>query len=100
MIEHERPRFWHGMMPKPLEYLTPREAQAALLVGDGLNNAEVGRQLGLTHKSVQILMTTVYEKLECHQKGKSTRIVLVKWIQDQPQWWKDDIRAQIKKGVM
>jgi DNA-binding NarL/FixJ family response regulator len=43
--------------------LTPREHQVALLVGRGLSNKEVARELGLSDGTVKLHMHKILEKL-------------------------------------
>lgn len=44
--------------------LTPREREIVELVGAGLSNDDVARQLGLSEKTVRNRLTTIFEKLQ------------------------------------
>ncbi len=46
-----------------LHGLTPREYQVALLVGRGLSNKEVGRELGVSPGTVKLHVHSIFQKL-------------------------------------
>jgi DNA-binding NarL/FixJ family response regulator len=43
--------------------LSPRERAVALLIGGGLSNKEVARELGLSHGTVKIHVHSIFRKL-------------------------------------
>jgi two-component system nitrate/nitrite response regulator NarL len=55
-----------------LRGLTPREYQVALLVGRGLSNKEVGRELGVSDGTVKLHMHNIFQKL-----GARSRYVII-----------------------
>jgi DNA-binding CsgD family transcriptional regulator len=55
--------------------LTPREREVALLVGDGLDDAEIGRRLGLTLKTVGSYVQRVRLRL-----GLASRRDIAPWV--------------------
>ena len=46
-----------------LHGLTPREYQVALMVGRGLSNKEVGRELGVSDGTVKLHLHSIFQKL-------------------------------------
>ena len=52
--------------------LTAREEQVVALVADGLNNRQVGRELGLSEHTIKKYLLRIFDKL-----GISTRVELV-----------------------
>jgi two-component system nitrate/nitrite response regulator NarL len=59
-----------------LHELTPREYQVALLVGRGLSNKEVGRELGVSDGTVKLHVHNIFQKLgERNRYGLIQRMV-------------------------
>jgi DNA-binding NarL/FixJ family response regulator len=56
------------------ETLTDRELDVLRLLADGQSNARIGRQLGLSHKTVQNYVPRILDKL---QVGDRTQAALV-----------------------
>jgi DNA-binding NarL/FixJ family response regulator len=48
---------------QPCNHLTPREAQVAKLVADGLTNREVAHTIGTTEQVVKNYLRTTFDKL-------------------------------------
>jgi DNA-binding NarL/FixJ family response regulator len=46
-----------------LHELTPRECEVALLVGRGLSNKEVARELGVSDGTVKLHVHNIFQKL-------------------------------------
>ncbi len=46
-----------------LQYLTPRERQIALLVGEGACNKEIASQLNISERTVKAHLTAIFQKL-------------------------------------
>lgn len=59
-----------------VERLTPREKQVMLLAAEGLSNKAVGRQLGISPKTVEIHRSKVMNKLEVPSTAALIRLVL------------------------
>ena len=53
----------HGSNASLLEVLTGRESQIARLVGEGLSNKEVARQLDVSTGTVKVHLHRIYQKL-------------------------------------
>lgn len=47
-----------------LNYLTPREQQIALLVGDGAHNKEIASRLNISERTVKAHLTAIFQKLQ------------------------------------
>jgi len=58
------------------EVLTPREREILLCIADGCSNAEIGRQLFISEKTVRNHITKVFEKLGVQSRAQA--IVLAK----------------------
>lgn len=56
--------------------LTPRERQVMSLVAEGLSNKAIGRQLGISPRTVEIHRGRVMEKMEVSSVGALIRLVL------------------------
>jgi DNA-binding NarL/FixJ family response regulator len=54
--------------------LTPREAQVADLVRTGRTNRQMGRQLGISEKTVEVHVHNIIRKL-----GASSRAEIAAW---------------------
>jgi DNA-binding NarL/FixJ family response regulator len=57
--------------------LTPREYQVALLVGRGLSNKGVARELGLSEGTVKLHVHKIFQKL-----GATNRYALISAVQE------------------
>jgi DNA-binding CsgD family transcriptional regulator len=58
--------------------LSKRELEVARLVAQGLSNAEIGKRLHISPKTVTAHLTHIYDRL-----GFRTRAALVRWLSDQ-----------------
>jgi DNA-binding NarL/FixJ family response regulator len=47
----------------PATILSPRELEVLTLLRSGLNNAEIGRRLGITQRTARFHVSTIFEKL-------------------------------------
>ena len=47
-----------------LGYLTPREQQIALLIGDGAHNKEIAGRLNISERTVKAHLTAIFQKLQ------------------------------------
>ena len=52
-----------GRRYSPAAFLSPREKEVLLLIGDGLQNKEIAARLGISHKTVEFQKTRLYKKL-------------------------------------
>ncbi|MEM6992783.1 MAG: LuxR C-terminal-related transcriptional regulator [Myxococcota bacterium] len=64
--------------PSPL---SPRELEVAQLVAEGLTNADVGRRLHISPRTVTTHLVKIYEKLDLHSRTALTRYVLDRGLQ-------------------
>jgi DNA-binding NarL/FixJ family response regulator len=55
--------------------LTPQELRVALQVADGLSNQEVAARLFLSHKTVEVHLGHIYDKLGVHSRTNLARLV-------------------------
>jgi DNA-binding CsgD family transcriptional regulator len=54
-------------------HITPREAQVARLVCEGLNNNQIGRKMGIKYNTVRAHLGNIFRKVEV--RGKSGLIL-------------------------
>lgn len=67
----------HPRIPAPaLTVLTPREAEVAQLVVDGLADREIAEQLFLSHHTVSQYVKRIYRKLDVDSRVGLTRLLL------------------------
>jgi DNA-binding CsgD family transcriptional regulator len=59
------------------EVLTPREAEVAALVAEGLSNGEIGRRLYISPKTASVHVSNILAKL-----GMSSRAEIAAWVAD------------------
>jgi DNA-binding NarL/FixJ family response regulator len=60
-----------------LEALTPRELQVIELVATGLDNGSIGRQLGISEKTVRNRVSTIFSKV-----GVNSRAQAIVWARE------------------
>lgn len=56
--------------------MSPRELEVAQLVAEGLTNAEVGKRLHISPRTVTTHLVKIYEKLDLHSRTALTRYVI------------------------
>ena len=65
----------------PARFLTPREEEILRLMATGVSIPEAGRQLYISVKTVKNHLSSIYQKLDCHDRAaavlKAVRIGLV-----------------------
>ena len=64
-----------GRPGDPFGRLTPREHEVALLVADGLTNAEIARRLGLSPSTVGTYLQHIRQRLDV-----TSRLEIVAWV--------------------
>ena len=74
VLELQRQRA--GISSSAVATLTPREAQVAALVVDGLADREIAEQLFLSHHTVSQHVNRIYRKLGVDSRVKLTRLLL------------------------
>jgi DNA-binding NarL/FixJ family response regulator len=57
-----------GSEQEPIETLTAREEQILVLLGKGLRNKEIARQLDLKEKTVKHYVTNILQKLQLRNR--------------------------------
>jgi DNA-binding CsgD family transcriptional regulator len=65
-----------GIAPGALAALTPREADVAVLVVDGLADREIAERLFLSHHTVSQYVKRIYRKLDVDSRVALTRLLL------------------------
>jgi DNA-binding NarL/FixJ family response regulator len=60
----------------PLQALTPREREVLQLIGEGLSNPAIGARLGITLRSTEKHVSSVFAKLGLPDTGNENRRVL------------------------
>lgn len=65
-------------LSNPLELLSAREREVATLVADGLTNAEIGKRLHISGRTVATHLANIYERLNIHNRAALARCV-VEW---------------------
>lgn len=65
---------------EPVDYdslLSPREREIAALVGRGMSNKEIARQLGIRHQTVRNMLVHVFRKTCTHKRTQlAVRLVV------------------------
>lgn len=62
--------------PMPIHVrLTPQELRVALQVAEGLSNQEVAARLFLSHKTIEVHLGHIYDKLGVHSRAGLTKLV-------------------------
>jgi protein AroM len=64
------------ILAERLQRLTPRERQVLSLAAEGLSNKAIGRQLGISPKTVEIHRSKVMSKMEVASSGALIRLVV------------------------
>jgi DNA-binding NarL/FixJ family response regulator len=61
--------------------LTPREIDVLRLVAKGMTNRQVGRELGISHRTVRVHLTSTYRKLDVGSRTEAvTKALKCGWI--------------------
>lgn len=64
-----------------IEPLTPREIDVLRLVARGMTNREVGQELGISHRTVQGHLASIYDKLDANSRTEAVTEALKRgWI--------------------
>jgi NarL family two-component system response regulator LiaR len=64
-----------------IEPLTPREIDVLRLVAKGMTNREVGQELGISHRTVQGHLASIYDKLDANSRTEAVTEALKRgWI--------------------
>jgi DNA-binding CsgD family transcriptional regulator len=61
--------------PEKLD-LSEREMQIAVLVGEGMTNAEIGKQLGISPHTVMTHLSKIYKRLEVRSRAELAKVVV------------------------
>lgn len=61
-------RMVRGVVPDPVELLTSRELEVAMLVASGQANKEIARRLGISRFTVGAHLARVFAKLSVHNR--------------------------------
>lgn len=69
-----KPGIYELPEPKPEDTLTPAEIRACSLASEGLNNVEIGRQLGCSASSIAAALYRSRQK-----SGTDNRVQMVLW---------------------
>lgn len=72
-VRPRRPR--SKTLTNPLELLSARERQVADLVAEGLTNAEIGKQLHISGRTVATHLANIYERMNIHNRAALARCV-------------------------
>jgi DNA-binding NarL/FixJ family response regulator len=65
--------------PQPAHELTAREQQVLALVGRGLANKHIARQLGITERTVKAHLTSIFQQLNVTDRTQAAL-----WVRDHP----------------
>src|SRR5690606_23022937 len=65
--------------PPLLSTLTDREGRTLRLLASGLSNAEIGRQLGITERTVKAHVTNILAKLKVRNRVEATLVAEREW---------------------
>jgi len=68
LVEFQAESLTAGPSPSPLDELTERERQILELLATGSKNKEIGRELGLSEKTVKHYMTNILQKLHVRNR--------------------------------
>ena len=66
----------HGTRDARVERLTAREREVYRLVAAGHQNREIGAQLGISPRTVEVHKARIMEKLDCHSLAELLRLEL------------------------
>jgi DNA-binding CsgD family transcriptional regulator len=69
------PRSLLTISASPAEPLTGAELRVASLYAEGLNNARIAGQLGISQSTVRNQLAAVYRKLDIHSKAELARLI-------------------------
>lgn len=58
----------------PAEHLPPRQQDVLACIAEGLNNAEIGRRLGLTERTAQTYVTTLFKELGARNRAHAVHL--------------------------
>jgi DNA-binding NarL/FixJ family response regulator len=61
--------------PDPLAGLTPHERNVLVLIGEGLTNRQIGKQLFISEKTVKTYVSTMFRKLGLEQRTAAAAYV-------------------------
>jgi len=56
--------------------LTPREREVVILVAEGLTSKEIGRALGLSHRTVEVHRARVFEKMDVKSAAELAQLLM------------------------
>jgi len=70
-------RFLEGMSREPM---TPRELQILRQVADGYSNADIARDLGISHETVKVHVRGILAKLDAKDRTQAASIALKRGI--------------------
>lgn len=62
-------------VPQKLD-LSEREMQIAVLVGEGMTNAEIGKQLGISPHTVMTHLSKIYKRLDIRSRAELAKVVV------------------------
>lgn len=75
-VKPKRPR--SKTLNNPLDLLSAREREVGGLVAEGLTNAEIGKRLHISGRTVATHLANIYERLDIHNRAALARCV-VEW---------------------
>jgi DNA-binding NarL/FixJ family response regulator len=62
--------------PRGLDVLTPRERQVLELIAEGHSNKEIGRRLGLSHKTIGRHRERIMNRLNLHSRTELVKFAI------------------------
>lgn len=72
----DRVKRWSEVLGTRLRTLGQREWQILWLVSEGMNNDDIARKLSLAENTVEKYVSSIYEKLGLHSRGKLLALIL------------------------
>jgi len=72
----DRVKRWSEVLGIRLRTLGQREWQILWLVSEGMNNDDIARKLSLAENTVEKYVSSIYEKLGLHSRGKLLALIL------------------------
>ncbi len=79
LVDAQRRDTAQSALSAPLDVLSPQEARVLRLVAKGLNNREIGNELGIQEKTIKFHMSNVFNKLNVRNRVEASLVARRGW---------------------